>query len=63
MKVMLKVKVSSLLIIISLQVITDSALCIVRELIKQRNQRFIMMKKLNVILQCFNLIKVNIKVF
>ena len=33
-KVMLKVKVSSLLLIMSLQVTTDSALCIMRELTK-----------------------------
>ena len=50
MKVTLKIKVLSLLLIMNLQVIINNALCIMRKLAKQRNQRFTMTEKLNTML-------------
>ena len=63
LKVMLKVKMSSSLMIMSLQVIINNAFHILKKLIKQRNQRLIMTEKLSMMLQCFKLIKINVKTF
>ena len=63
LKIALKVRMLSLLMIMSLWVITDNTLCILKRLTKQKNWKLMMMKKLNTVLQCFKLMKINIKTF
>ena len=63
LKIMLKIKMLSLLIIMSLQVIIDNALCILKRSVKQKNQKLTVIKKLSTMLQCFKLMKINVKAF
>ena len=63
LKIVLKTRMLSWLIIMNLQVIIDNAFHILKKLIKQKNQRLMMIKKLSTMLQCFKLMKVNVKAF
>ena len=53
----------SSLMIMNLWIIINNTLCILKELVKQRNQRLTMIKKSNIMLQCFESVKINVKTF
>ena len=63
LKIALRIRMSSLLMIMSLQIITDNAFCTLKELVKWRNQRLMMAEKLSTMLQCFKLTEINVKTF
>ena len=53
LKIVLKIKMSSSLMIINLWIIIDNALYTLKELIKWRDWRLMMVKKLSMMLWCF----------
>ena len=63
LKIVSEVRMSSSLMVMSLQVITDNALCILKELVKQRDQRLTVAEKLSTVLQCFKSAEVNVETF
>ena len=63
LKIILKVKMPNLLMIMNLWIIIDNAFCILKRLVKWRNQRLTMAEKLSTVLWCFKLMKINVKTF
>ena len=63
LKIVSKVRMSSSLMIMSLWIIINNALCTLKKLVKWRNWKLTVMKKLSTVLQCFKLIKINVKAF
>ena len=62
-KVMSGIRMPSSLMVMSLQVITDNALCILKGPAKWRNQRLTVAEKLSMVLQCFEPVEVNVGAF
>ena len=63
LKVTSEVKMLSSLMIMSLQVITNNVLHILKESIKQRDQRLMMIEKSSTVLQCFKSAEINVRAF